>query len=261
MNLGLKNKTILISASSGGIGLATATAFAAEGANVIINGRTSTAVRIAMQAVKKRYPESNLQGLIADLGTKTGCDQAIREIPFVDVLVNNIGIYEPVPFFEETDEDWYRLIEINIMSGIRLSRHFLQKMLLSDTGRVIFIASEVGLNPDPAMAHYSATKAMQLSISRSLAELTKGKRVTVNAVLPGPTATEGLVKFIQDVHINLPRAEAERKFISENRSSSLIQRLIEPKEIADAVVFLSSENAAAINGSILKVEGGIVKGN
>jgi len=261
MNLKIKNKTVLISASTGGIGLATAMAFASEGATVIVNGRTSTAVRIAINAIRNNYPDADLLELVADLGSKDGCDKAISEIPFVDILVNNIGIYEPVPFFEETDEDWYRLIEINIMSGIRLSRHFLKQMLLKDTGRVIFIASEVALNPDPAMAHYSATKAMQLSISRSLAELTKGKQVTVNAVLPGPTATEGLVKFIQDIHANLPRAEAEKKFISENRSSSLIQRLIQPNEIADTILFLSSPNAAAINGAILKAEGGIVKGN
>ena len=182
-----------------------------------------------------------------------------RQFPEIDILVNNLGIYEAVGFFEETDESWFRLFEVNIMSGVRLSRHYLKRMLTRGTGRIIFVSSESGLNPAPEMAHYSATKTMQLAISRSLAELTKGTKVTVNSVLPGSTKTEGVKAFVRDVFPDLSDEEAERRFMAENRSTSLIQRLIAPKEVADLVTFVCSDRASAINGAVLRVDGGIVR--
>jgi 3-oxoacyl-[acyl-carrier protein] reductase len=164
-----------------------------------------------------------------------------------------------VGFFDESDESWFRLFEVNIMSGVRLSRHYLQHMLARGTGRIIFMSSESALNPAPEMAHYSATKTMQLAISRSLAELTKGTKVTVNSVLPGSTKTEGVKAFVRDVFPNLSDEGAERRFMAENRSTSLIQRLIAPKEVGDLVAFVCSDRASAINGAALRVDGGIVR--
>ena len=259
MNLGLDNKTALVSASSGGIGLEIALSLAKENATVIINGRTEKSVTDAIAAIKKQLPDAKLKSLVADIGTKEGAEKAIQEVPDVDILVNNLGIYEAVGFFDETDESWFRLFEVNIMSGVRLSRHYAKKMIERGTGRVIFISSESAINPAPEMAHYSATKTMQLAISRSLAELTKGTKVTVNAVLPGSTKTEGVGKFIQDIFPTLSPAEAEKAFVVENRPTSLIQRLINPSEIGDFVAFVASEKASAINGAALRVDGGIVR--
>jgi 3-oxoacyl-[acyl-carrier protein] reductase len=259
MNLGLDNKTALVSASSGGIGLQIALSLAKENATVIINGRTEKAVNDAITTIKKQYPDAKLRGLAADIGTKEGAEKAILEVPEVDILINNLGIYEAVGFFEETDESWFRLFEVNIMSGVRLSRHYAKKMIEKGSGRVIFISSESAINPAPEMAHYSATKTMQLAISRSLAELTKGTKVTVNAILPGSTKTEGVAKFIQDIFPDQSYEEAEKSFVLENRPTSLIQRLINPSEIGDFVAFVASERASAINGAALRVDGGIVR--
>lgn len=259
MNLGLDNKTALVSASSGGIGLEIALSLAKENATVVINGRTEKSVTDAIAAIKQQLPDAKLQSLIADIGTKEGAEKAIQEVPDVDILVNNLGIYEAVGFFEETDEAWFKLFEVNIMSGVRLSRHYAKKMIERGTGRVIFISSESAINPAPEMAHYSATKTMQLAISRSLAELTKGTKVTVNAVLPGPTKTEGVGKFIQNIFPQLSAEEAEKAFVVENRPTSLIQRLINPSEIGDFVAFVAIEKASAINGAALRVDGGVVK--
>lgn len=259
MNLGLDNKTALVSASSGGIGLEIALSLAKENAIVIINGRTEKSVTDAIATIKKQLPDAKLKSLVADIGTKEGAEKAIQEVPDVDILVNNLGIYEAVGFFEETDESWFRIFEVNIMSGVRLSRHYAKKMIERGTGRVIFISSESAINPAPEMAHYSATKTMQLAISRSLAELTKGTKVTVNAILPGSTKTEGVAKFIQDIFPQHTPQDAERAFVVENRPTSLIQRLINPSEIGDFVAFVASEKASAINGAALRVDGGIVR--
>jgi 3-oxoacyl-[acyl-carrier protein] reductase len=259
MKLDLENKTALVTASSGGIGLEIARALAAEGAQVVINGRTQSNVDKGIADLHSSVPNARLTPLVADNGTAAGCVETIRQLPIVDILVNNLGIYEAVGFFEETDDDWRRLIEVNIMSGVRLARHYLRSMIERGEGRIVFISSESGLSPAPEMAHYSATKTMQLGIARSLAELTKGTRVTVNSVLPGPTRTEGVEKFIQNVFPGLPTAEAERRFIAENRPTSLISRLIHPKEIGDIVAFVCSARAAVINGSCIRAEGGLVR--
>jgi 3-oxoacyl-[acyl-carrier protein] reductase len=259
MKLQLENKTALVTASSGGIGQAIATSLAREGATVIINGRSPEAVEKAIQQIKEELPEAKLLPLAADNGTAEGCAATIAAYPHVDILVNNLGIYEAVGFFDETDEAWQRLFEVNIMSGVRLARHYLATMLESDWGRIFFVSSESGIMPAPEMAHYSATKTMQLSISRSLAELTKNSKVTVNAVLPGSTLTEGVSKFIADIFPDATPEEAEQRFMAENRPTSLIGRLIRPQEIGDFITFLSSPLASAINGAALRVDGGLVR--
>jgi 3-oxoacyl-[acyl-carrier protein] reductase len=259
MDLNIEGRTALVTASSGGIGLEIARALAREGATVFVNGRSPSSVKDALAELIKELPAGKLKTLAADAGTRQGCDTIVRELPKLDILVNNLGIYEPVGFFEETDESRYRLFEVNIMSGVRLSRHYLKGMLERGHGRIVFISSESGINPAPEMAHYSATKTMQLSISRSLAELTKNTAVTVNAVLPGSTRTEGVQKFVGDIFAGLPAAEAEKRFMAENRSTSLIQRLIKPEEIASLVAYVCSDLASAINGAALRVDGGIVR--
>jgi 3-oxoacyl-[acyl-carrier protein] reductase len=173
MNLKLENKLALVTASSGGIGLSIAASLAAEGARVIVNGRTDAAVASGVEKVRAVVPNAKLESLAADNGTTEGCAKTLAAFPDVDILVNNLGIYEAVGFFDESDEDWRGLFEVNILSGVRLSRHYLQGMLKKDFGRILFISSESAINPAPEMAHYSATKTTQLSISRSLAELTK----------------------------------------------------------------------------------------
>ena len=231
---------------------------AAEGARVVINGRTQASVEEAIADVLASYPDAELLSLIADIGTEAGCAETVLQFSEVDILVNNLGIYEAIGFFDETDEAWHKLFEINIMSGVRLARHYLSGMLKRNSGRIVFISSESGVSPAPEMAHYSATKTMQLGISRSLAELTKGTQVTVNAVLPGPTRTVSVEKFIQEVFPSLPMGEAELRFMGENRPTSLIGRLINPKEIGDIVAFVCSTRAAVINGSCIRAEGGLV---
>jgi 3-oxoacyl-[acyl-carrier protein] reductase len=259
MKLDLNDKAALVTASSGGIGLEIARALAAEGAKVVINGRVQASVEKAVADLRAGLPNAELIPLVADNGTAAGCEHTISQLPEVDILVNNLGIYEAVGFFEESDEAWHKVFEINVMSGVRLARHYLKGMLRRGHGRVVFISSESGISPAPEMAHYSATKTMQLGISRSLAELTKGTAVTVNSVLPGPTRTESVEKFIQDVFPDLPPAEAERRFMAENRPTSLIGRLIDPREIGDIVAFLCSARASVINGSSIRAEGGLVR--
>ncbi|MCB1329204.1 MAG: SDR family oxidoreductase [Maritimibacter sp.] len=261
MDLGLKGKRALVTASSGGIGEAIATALAREGAEVIVNGRSQASINAAKERITKAAPNAKVHGLVADLGAVEGCEKAIAELPAdsVDILVNNLGIYEPVDFFDATDAQWQRLIEVNVMSGVRLSRHFLKAMIAKNQGRIVFVSSESGINPAPEMAHYSATKTMQISVSRNLAELTKGTGVTVNAVLPGPVNTEGVGDFIAALFPELPRDEAHAKFMRENRPTSLIQRLTRPEEIGDFVCFIASERASAVNGAALKVDGGMIR--
>lgn len=259
MNLNLDHKLALVTASSGGIGKEIAFSLAREGARVIINGRTAASVESAIADIRARVPGAKLEKLATDNGTAEGTAETLRQFPEVDILVNNLGIYEAVGFFDETDEAWQRLFEVNIMSGVRLARHYLKAMLAKKTGRVIFISSESAISPAPEMAHYAATKTMQLSVSRSLAELTRGTAVTVNTVLPGSTKTEGVSRFVQDIFPGLPLEEAERRFMRENRPTSLIERLIDPKEIADFVAYVSSPLASAINGAALRVDGGLVR--
>ncbi|MDB6171549.1 MAG: oxidoreductase [Chthoniobacteraceae bacterium] len=259
MNLKLDNQLALVTASTGGIGQEIATALAREGATVIVNGRSTASVESAIAAIRAVLPNAKLQALASDNGTAAGVAETIRQVPNVDILINNLGIYEAVGFFDETDDAWQRLFEVNIMSGVRLARHYLKEMLTQKSGRVIFISSESAISPSPEMAHYAATKTMQLSISRSLAELTKGTAVTVNSILPGSTKTEGVTKFVKDIFPGETEENAERRFVKENRPTSLIERLITPQEIADFVTFISSPLASAVNGAALRVDGGLVR--
>jgi 3-oxoacyl-[acyl-carrier protein] reductase len=259
MNLRLEQKLALVTGSSGGIGKEIAVALAREGARVIVNGRTTASVDAAVADIRGRVPDAKLEKLAADNGTAEGTRQTVRHFPEVNILINNLGIYEPVGFFDETDEAWQRMFEVNVLSGVRLSRHYLKAMLAQKAGRVLFIASEAAISPSPEMAHYAATKTMLLSLSRSLAELTRGTAVTVNTVLPGSTRTEGVAKFVQEIFPGLPLDEAEKRFMRENRPTSLIERLIDPKEVADFVAYVSSPLASAINGAALRIDGGLVR--
>lgn len=259
MNLDLNNKTALVSASTSGIGYAIADRLLQEGATVIINGRSEATVAPAVAALAERHGAERVLALATDLSVPGAERQAAAKFPQIDILVNNMGTYALNDFFSTTDTDWQSMFETNVWSGVRLARTYMKAMLERGHGRVIFISSEVALTPMASMAHYSASKATQLSISRSLAELTKGTAVTVNAVLPGPTETESLKSFIQSVNPGLPYADAERKFMDENRPSSLIYRLAKPVEVANVVAFLASERAAVINGAAIRAEGGTVQ--
>lgn len=259
MDLQLHGRRALVSASSGGIGEAIATALSREGAEVIINGRSEATVDKAMQRIADKSEQAQLLPLVADLGSLEGTEVAVEQFPSVDILVNNLGVYEAVEILDTTDEQWFRLFEVNVMSGVRLSRHYLRRMLQQDSGRIVFIASEAAVTPAPELPHYSASKAMELSVSRIMAEQTAGTRVTVNTVMPGSTRTDGVRDFVQALFPELPYADAEHRFMSENRSTSLIQRLIDPAEVADFVAFISSARSAAINGSALRIDGGIIR--
>ncbi|WP_343731821.1 SDR family NAD(P)-dependent oxidoreductase [Duganella sp.] len=258
MNLNLQGKTALVSASTAGTGNAIAVQLLEDGANVIINGRSEAGVAQAVAALNQRFGAGRALPLLADMSVAGSEQVAAARYPQVDILVNNMGTYALSDFFATSDADWQRMFEVNVWSGVRLARTYMKGMLERGHGRVIFISSEVALTPMAAMAHYSASKATQLSISRSLAELTKGSRVTVNSVLPGPTETESLKGFISSVNPDLSYAEAEKKFMAENRPSSLIYRLAKPHEVANVVAFLASERAAVINGAAIRAEGGTV---
>ncbi|MYM68638.1 SDR family oxidoreductase [Pseudoduganella sp. FT55W] len=258
MELNLNGKTALVSASTSGIGYAIAAQLLEDGARVIINGRSEATVMQAVAALNERFGAGRALPLVADLSIAGGEAAAAAQYPQIDILINNMGTYALSDFFNTSDADWERMFNTNVWSGVRLARTYMKSMLARGHGRVIFISSEVALTPMASMAHYSASKATQLSISRSLAELTKGTAVTVNSVLPGPTETESLKGFITSVNPDLAYADAERKFMSENRPSSLIYRLAKPSEVANVVAFLASERAAVINGAAIRAEGGTV---
>ncbi len=259
MDLRLTGQTAMVTASSAGIGFAIAKSLAREGATVAINGRSRQSVEAAIAELKKDVAGASLIPLVADCGTAGGCAQAIRELPELDILINNLGIYESVDFFDITDEAWLRLFEVNILSGVRLSRYYLKRMLEKRYGRVLFVSSESAISPAPEMVHYSATKAMQLSVSRSLAELTRGTGVTVNVILPGSTKTEGVGKFLEQVFPGMDAEAGESRFMAENRPTSLIQRLINPDELGDFIAYVASPLASAINGAALRIDGGLVR--
>ncbi|WP_263359941.1 SDR family NAD(P)-dependent oxidoreductase [Acidicapsa ligni] len=256
MDLELVGKRAIVTGGTAGIGLAIAKALSEEGVEVVIPGRDSTKLKQALGtlAVKGR-------GIEADLGTSQGATKLIAEIPDTDILVNNLGIYEAKPFAEITDEEWLKIFEVNVLSGVRLSRHYFPKMLARNEGRIIFISSESGILTPGEMVHYGMTKSAQLAISRGMAELTKGTSVTVNSILPGPTRSEGIVAFLQGMSsLDNPSPEqAEKEFFEKHRSSSLLQRLIEDREIAKLAVFIASPASAATNGSALRAEGGLVR--
>jgi len=255
MNLGLDGKTALVTGSTAGIGLAIATALAHEGAAVIVNGRTQERVDAA------RHSSGAAHGIAADLGTAAGAQAVIERFPTMDILVNNLGIFEPKPFEQIDDEDWRRFFEVNVLSGIRLSRHYIGAMKQRNWGRIVFISSESGLQIPVEMIHYGMTKTAQLAISRGLAETTKGTAVTVNAVLPGPTASEGVVDFVDrlasEKHVD--RSVVQEEFFRTARPTSILQRFATPEEVAAVVAFVCSPQASAINGAAVRADGGVVR--
>ncbi|KEO71933.1 SDR family NAD(P)-dependent oxidoreductase [Anditalea andensis] len=259
MDLQLKNKTALVTASSGGIGFAIADTLAKEGATVIVNGRSEESVSKAIKSLKESTGSENFKSAVGDLGKKENCDKIIEQYPDVDILINNVGYYEAIPFFESTEEDWQNIFNVNIMSAVRMSQYYTKKMIDKGEGRVILISSETAVNPDPNMGHYGATKTMMLSISRNLAELTSGTNVTVNTVMPGSTETESVRKLIKEQFSDVDIEEGMKKFMEENRPTSILGRLLQPEEIANLVAFVCSPKASGINGAALRVDGGIVK--
>lgn len=261
MNLKLIGKTALITGSTAGIGLAIAESLVGEGASVILNGRTRERVEGAVQTVKSGVENARVSGVVADLSTAEGAQKIIDGIPEVDILVNNVGIFGIKAFEELNDDDWLGIFQANVMSGVRLSRHYLPKMKEKNWGRIVFISSESGINIPVEMIHYGMTKAAQLAISRGMAETTAGTNVTVNSILPGPTASEGASKFVAEMaeENNITKEEAEKQFFETARPSSLIKRFSDTKEIGDFVAFVCSPLASSINGAALRVDGGVVK--
>jgi NAD(P)-dependent dehydrogenase (short-subunit alcohol dehydrogenase family) len=261
MDFGLKDKTALVTGSTAGIGYATALGLAREGARVVVNGRTQARVDAAVRRIADESANPDVSGVAADMGTAGGADSVIQQVPRVDVLVNNVGIFEPKDFGEITDADWLRFFETNVMSGVRLSRHYLPQMKEKDWGRIVFVSSESGVNIPAEMIHYGMTKTAQLAVARGLAELTAKTRVTVNSVLPGPTRSEGVGTFVQQMAQarGVDEAAMETEFFQTARPSSLLQRFETPEEVANVIVFVCSAAASAVNGAALRAEGGVVR--
>jgi NAD(P)-dependent dehydrogenase (short-subunit alcohol dehydrogenase family) len=261
MNLGLQGKLAVVSGSTAGIGLAIAAALAAEGAKVVVNGRTHARVDAALKGIQQRIPGADLRGVAADLGTAAGAESFLHQIPSADVLVNNLGIFEAKPFLEIPDGDWVRFFEVNVLSGVRLARAYLPGMLKKNWGRVIFISSESAQHIPAEMIHYGMTKTAQVAVARGLAESVAGTGVTVNSILAGPTASEGVGGFLESMakQQNVSTAEIERQFFASARPTSLLKRFETPEEVAAVVAFVASTQAVAINGAAVRAEGGVVR--
>ena len=258
MNIDLSGKTALVTGSTSGIGYAIAKGLTASGAAVVINGRTQDNVNTAVR--KLDGVGGSVRGIAADVSTAAGCKALVTALSDVDILINNAGIFEPKDFFEIPDEDWTRFFDVNVMSGVRLSRAYLQGMIKRNWGRIVFISSESALNIPTEMIHYGMTKTAQLAIARGLAQLTRGTGVTVNSVLPGPTMSEGVETFVKDLAKQNGQSvdEAAANFVKQHRPTSLLQRFASVEEIANMVVYVASKEASATNGAALRAEGGIV---
>jgi NAD(P)-dependent dehydrogenase (short-subunit alcohol dehydrogenase family) len=261
MDLKLENKTAFISGSTAGIGLAIAERLAREGARVIINGRTQKRVAFAIQELHKNVPHAKIEGIPADLAHKKGCAALVRQLRDVDILVNNLGIFEPKPFEEIADEDWLRFFEVNVMSGVRLSRAYLPGMKKRNWGRIVFISSESAVQIPAEMVHYGMTKTAQIAIARGLAEGCAGTGITVNSVLAGPTASEGVTDFVAKLAAQQKTtpAQFEQEFFKSVRPTSLVKRFLKTDEVAAVVAFVCSPEASAVTGAALRAEGGVVK--
>lgn len=258
MDLQLTGKTALVTGATAGIGLAIARTLAREGAAVTLTGREAAKLSSAMAQVKEAAPGARVNTVVADLSSAEGAAQLIAAHPDTDILINNLGYYEAKPFAEITDEDWLRMLDINVMSGVRLSRHYFPRMLERNWGRVIFMSSEVGAFTPPDMVHYGVSKSAQLAVSRGMAELTKGTGVTVNSVLPSATRSEGIIEYLRQTapRPGMTDAQIEAHFFQTYRPSSLIARMIEADEVAAIVALLASPLGAASNGAAVRVEGG-----
>lgn len=261
MHIDLSSRSAIVSGSTAGIGFAIAKGLAAAGAQVVVTGRTQARVDEALKAIVSDVPGARLTGVAADLGTAEGAALLIAAVPETDILVNNLGIFEPKGFFDIPDADWQRFFEVNVMSGVRLARHYAQGMAKRGWGRIQFLSSESGVQIPVEMVHYGMTKTAQLAVSRGLAETLAGTGVTVNAILPGPTRSEGVNEFMGKIAAGrgVPAAQVEQEFIATERPSSLIKRLATVEEVANLAVYLASEQASATTGAAMRVDGGVVR--
>ena len=261
MDLRLNDKVALVTGSTAGIGLAIARSLAAEGAHVFVNGRTQERVDAAVSAIRAQAATTKVDGIVADFSSSAGPEAVIAKLPAVDVLVNNVGIFEPKPFAEIPDADWFRFFEINVMSGVRLSRHYLAGMLKKNWGRILFISSESAVQIPPEMVHYGMTKTAQVAVARGIAESVAGTGVTANSILPGPTESEGVGTFVEAMakQQNKSKEVIEREFFELVRPSSLLKRFATVDEVAALATYVASELSSATNGAALRVDGGVVR--
>ena len=261
MDLGVKGKIAVVTGSTAGIGFAIANTLAAEGAQVIVNGRTQVRVDSAIKSIRQETAKAEVRGVAADLGTAEGVKDFAKIVSEADILVNNLGIFEPKPFAEIPDADWLRFFEVNVMSGVRLSRHYLPGMHRKNWGRIIFISSESGQQIPAEMIHYGMTKTAQIAVARGIAESVAGTGITANSVLVGPTASEGVGTFVADLakQQGISSAEFGKKFFEGVRPSSLLKRFETPEEVAAVVAFVASTQAATINGAAVRADGGVVR--
>jgi NAD(P)-dependent dehydrogenase (short-subunit alcohol dehydrogenase family) len=261
MDLGLAGKRAIVTGSTAGIGFAAAEVLGREGAHVFINGRTQPRLDAALAKLRKSVPSGKFEGVAADVASADGCAQLIRSVPDADVLVNNMGIFEPKPFEEISDTEWLRFFEANVLSGVRLARHYVQGMRKKNFGRIVFVSSESGVQIPTEMIHYGVTKTAQIAVARGLAETLIGTNVTVNSVLPGPTASEGVAGFVAQLAASQGKdlAAVERDFFREARPSSVIQRFATTEEIASMIAYVCSTAASATTGAALRVDGGVIR--
>ncbi len=261
VDLKLTGKIALVTGSTAGIGFAIAKSLASEGAHVYVNGRTQVRVDAAAAAIRSSAASTKVDGVTADFSGSAGAETVIAKLPAVDVLVNNVGIFEPKPFAEIPDADWYRFFEINVMSGVRLSRHYLAGMLKRNWGRILFISSESGVQIPAEMVHYGMTKTAQIAVARGIAESVAGTGVTINSILAGPTESEGVKGFVEAMakQQNKSKQEMERDFFEHARPSSLLKRFATVDEVATMATYVAGELSSATNGAALRVDGGVVR--
>ena len=260
MNLQLNDKLAVVTGSTAGIGFAIAVELAREGAAVVINGRRQAGVEAAVARLRTQVADARVSGVAADLATVAGCQTLFAACPQADIVVNNLGIFDPASFEAIADSEWQRFFDTNVMSGVRVARHYLPAMKAANWGRIVFISSESGINTPGEMVHYGMTKSAQLAVSRGLAQSCAGTGVTVNAVLPGPTRSEGVGDFFAKLaaESGISLDEMERRFFAEGRPTSILKRMIEPAEVAALVAYVCSPRAAATTGAALRVDGGVV---
>jgi NAD(P)-dependent dehydrogenase (short-subunit alcohol dehydrogenase family) len=261
MKIDLSGKTAIVTGSTAGIGYAIAKGLAQAGAAVVVNGRTAAAVERVIVRLTADVVHANIRGVAADLGSADGCEALAAAQPFADILINNVGIYGLQDFFETPDSEWTRFFEVNVMSGVRLSRAYLPGMMQRRWGRILFLSSESALNIPADMIHYGFTKTAVLSISRGLAKRCAGTGVTVNAILPGPTLSDGLQTMLKEEQMSsgLSLDETAAAFVMKHRPSSIIQRAATVEEVANMVVYAASPQASATTGAALRVDGGVVE--
>ncbi|MGA9353754.1 MAG: SDR family NAD(P)-dependent oxidoreductase [Terriglobales bacterium] len=261
MDLKLGGKVALVTGSTAGIGFAIAESLAREGAHVYVNGRTQQRVDAALAEIRANAAGAKVDGIAADLSSAAGTEAIVAKLPAVDVLVNNVGMFDPKPFAEIPDADWFRFFEVNVMSGVRLSRHYLAGMLKKNWGRIIFISSESAVQIPAEMIHYAMTKTAQVAVARGIAESVAGTGVTVNSILAGPTASEGAGVFVEAMakQQKKSKAEVEKDFFEHVRPSSLLKRFATVDEVAAMATYLAGEVSSATNGAAMRADGGVIR--